>query len=97
MIRPFPGTGYSLCTLIYLKALAFLPMASGRLCFCLWITEYQFIPWFGKGKASWELAAGGIGIHLLERLAELWARMRALAGDNSWNEWGLLELQLATV
>ena len=23
--------------------------------------------------------------------------MRALAGDNSWNEWGLLELQLATV
>ena len=37
-------------------------------------------------------AGGFIGSHLVERLVELGARVRALARYNSRNDWGLLEL-----
>ena len=53
---------------------------------------------------NWEnqkvLVTGGggfIGSHLVERLVELGARVRALVRYNSRNDWGLLELLPASV
>ncbi|MGO9176451.1 MAG: SDR family NAD(P)-dependent oxidoreductase [Desulfobaccales bacterium] len=42
-------------------------------------------------------AGGFIGSHLVERLVELGARVRALVRYNSRNDWGLLELLPAAV
>ena len=58
MIRPFPGTGYSQGTLNYL-VLAFLPMASGRLCFCLWIKNINLYHGLAKEKrpGNWRRGA----------------------------------------
>jgi NAD dependent epimerase/dehydratase len=42
-------------------------------------------------------AGGFIGSHVVERLVELGARVRALARYNSRNDWGLLELLPATI
>jgi len=40
---------------------------------------------------------GFIGSHLVERLVELGARVRALVQYNSRNDWGLLELLPASI
>ena len=42
-------------------------------------------------------AGGFIGSHLVERLAELGASVRALVRYNSRNDWGLLEFLPASV
>jgi nucleoside-diphosphate-sugar epimerase len=42
-------------------------------------------------------AGGFIGSHLVERLVELGARVRALARYNARNGWGLLELLPASI
>jgi hypothetical protein len=42
-------------------------------------------------------AGGFIDSHLVERLGELGARMRALVRDNSRNDWGRLELLPAKI
>ena len=51
-----------------------------------------------QGKTVLVTGAGGfIGSHLVERLVELGARVRALVRYNSRNDWGLLELLPASV
>jgi nucleoside-diphosphate-sugar epimerase len=42
-------------------------------------------------------AGGFIGSHLVERLVELGARVRALVRYNSRNDWGLIELLPAAI
>ena len=46
-----------------------------------------------QGQSVLVTGAGGfIGSHLVERLVELGAKVRALVRYNSRNDWGLLEL-----
>jgi nucleoside-diphosphate-sugar epimerase len=51
-----------------------------------------------QGQRVLVTGAGGlIGSHLVERLVELGAQVRALVRDNSRNDWGRLELLPATI
>lgn len=50
-----------------------------------------------NGKRSVTGAGGGLGSHLVERLVELGARVRALARYNCRNDWGLLEMLPASI
>lgn len=51
-----------------------------------------------QGQTVLVTGAGGfIGSHLVERLVELGAQVRALAHYNSRNDWGLLEMLPAAI